>query len=70
MACALQFLLARKHDAVVQQPLLPKMHSIFPMCGTYSLNLRLQATWMISMGLSHAEPCLRLLQDYDSWYYC
>jgi hypothetical protein len=59
MACALQFLLARKHDAVVQQPLLPKMHSIFPMCGTYSLNLRLQATLDDLNGI---KPCRAMSQ--------
>uniref|UniRef100_A0ACD5XQR4 Uncharacterized protein n=1 Tax=Avena sativa TaxID=4498 RepID=A0ACD5XQR4_AVESA len=41
------------------QPLLPKMHYIYPLAVTQLDNLRLQATQMVSMRLSRAEPPLR-----------
>jgi hypothetical protein len=41
------------------QPLLPKMHYIYPLSVTQLDNLRLQATQMVSMRLSRAEPPLR-----------
>ncbi|XP_060177314.1 FT-interacting protein 3-like [Lycium barbarum] len=41
------------------QPLLPKMHYIFPLTVTQLDNLRHQATQIVSMRLSRAEPPLR-----------
>ncbi|ERN11655.1 hypothetical protein AMTRI_Chr03g138970 [Amborella trichopoda] len=56
---------------IYSQPLLPKMHYLHPLSVTQLDSLRHQATQIVSMRLSRAEPSLRkevveYMLDYDS----